>query len=158
MGLGQCFVILVSKHICFKYFVSPLVLSFTATRAVVRQMLVNLGLRLKAENTHLVYVSCCSTMLRVSTPPPQLTCSPTLWWVPNFLDSPTPDPQRSPGCPVRRFTRARRNGTIQARQQCKLRADFDYGFLCGRKKKWVPCFVCLFFKEHLAFQKLSTQP
>lgn len=141
------------------------VFSFTATRAVVRQMLVNLGLRLKAENTHLVYVSCCSTMLRVSTPPPQLTCSP----VPNPMVGPqlprlphpppsTPDPQRSPGCPVRRFTRARRNGTIQARQQCKLRADFDYGFLCGRKKKWVPCFVCLFFKEHLAFQKLSTQP
>lgn len=64
------------------------VISFTATRAVVRQMLVYLGLGLKAENTHLVCVSCCSTMLRVSTHPPQLTC----WPVPD-----PPDPPRSPG-------------------------------------------------------------
>lgn len=50
------------------------VISFTATPAVVRQMIVNLGLRLKAGNTHLVYVNCCSTVLQVSTPLPQLTC------------------------------------------------------------------------------------
>lgn len=99
------------------------VISFAATRAVVRQMLVNLGLRLKAENTHLVYVSCCSTVLQVSTPLPQLTCRPV------------PEPPPLPPAP-----------------------QFDYGFLCGRKKMGAMLCLSVFLRSIWCFKNFPHSP